>query len=101
MTAPEAKLSQGEVRLKLGWNYKSERFTHPFRCGEDGFLAGSPENGHSLRGRKISNGSASFSVKTKATAILFWCLYDECSGSSRNKYPKGVFWSDYLLSLVT
>lgn len=45
MTAPEAKVSQGEVRLKLGWNYKSEKFTLPFRSGKDGFLAGSPENG--------------------------------------------------------
>lgn len=43
----------------------------------------------------------SLSVKTKATAILSSCLYDECSGSSRNKYPKGIFWSDYLLSLDT
>lgn len=51
MTAPEAKVSQGEVRLKLGWNYNSERFTHPFRSSEDGFLAGSPENGQPLRKR--------------------------------------------------
>lgn len=47
-TAPQAKASQGEVRLELVWNYKSGGFTHSFRGGEDGFLAGSPENGQSL-----------------------------------------------------
>lgn len=73
-TAPQAKASQGEVRLELVWNYKSGGFTHSFRGGEDGFLAGSPENGQSLWGRKIPNGGASFSWQNKRhsnTVLVF------------------------------
>lgn len=39
--------------------------------------------------------------KTKAMAILFWCLYGQCSDSSGSKHPQFIFLPHYLLSLAT
>lgn len=51
------------------------------------------EEERSLMERPLSPG------KTKATAILSWCLYGQCSGSSRNKCSQGTF--GHVLSLAT
>lgn len=93
----QGRSRRGEAGVEVELQIRG--FTHPFRGGEDGFLAVSPENGQSLLGRKIPNRGTSFSwqkkiiiIKIKATAILSWCLYGQCSGSSRNKPPTGFFW---------
>lgn len=72
--APQAEASQerwGRAGVELQGG-----FTLPFRGGEDGFLARSPENGQSLWGRKIPNGDSWQNKSHGNTVLVFiWSMF--------------------------
>lgn len=85
----QGKLRKGEtgagVELQVGdLHILLEVVSMAFWLGAQKMVEASKE-GRFLTKVLLSSG------KTKATAILSWYLYGQCSGSSRNKHPQVFF----------